>query len=191
MVSSASLANNPKSWSQHKFQASFSLRLKILSEGSPAYLLDPILAARAEVEAGVDPGVGIRLCGLQEALERPRDAREWRPAGHAEGNLILAEKACADRGGGATGDTVRRRVVRNRRCVEIRLPGRISRCGIVAVRVRGADGGDRAPKIVDVAGIKSGDEGESKTSSAAACRGMARLAKTRKPRPAIATFVSR
>jgi hypothetical protein len=52
------------------------IHLHVLGEGAPADLLAelyPVLASRAEVDAGVYSGVGVLLRSLRKAAERPRD----------------------------------------------------------------------------------------------------------------------
>ena len=59
--------------------------------------LDAVLAGGAEVDAGVNARSGVFLRGVREALERPRDPGKGRSAGHAEGELVVAEEVRRER----------------------------------------------------------------------------------------------
>src|SRR5207247_11344432 len=82
---------------------------------------------------------------------------ERRAAGRREGELVGREEPGEDRGGGAAGDAVGGGVLGQRGRIEVALPRPIGGGGVVAVGVTGADGGDGAPEVVEVARVGAGD----------------------------------
>src|SRR5262245_33127988 len=85
-------------------------QLQVLGDRAPADLLaepDAILTGRAEVDAGIDPRVGVFLGGRGEALEGSGDAGKRGSAGHGERDLVVAKHAGKHRGGRTAGNAVR------------------------------------------------------------------------------------
>src|SRR5262245_41384637 len=105
-----------------------SVRLQVLGEGLATDLLaleDARHGGVAEVNPRVHAGVAILLLGLAQALERPRNTSERRPARHGEAQLIGAEEARHHHRCRPAQHAVRGRIVREGGRVHERLPDRI------------------------------------------------------------------
>ncbi len=135
--------------------------LEVLLEGKGADAGSqphPIPAGGAKVDAGIDARVGILLRRLREAGEWAHELGKRRAARHGKGDLVVPEEAGEYLRGRTAQDAVGGRIVRNRGCVEERLPVRVGQGALVAVQVAGSNGRDWPPEVVEVAGFPTCDE---------------------------------
>src|SRR6266849_6427666 len=106
---------------------------------------EPVLTGTAEMDAGIDPGVGALPRRLRETRERSRDPFEGLATRYREVGLVAAQDAGKGHRRRPAEGALRGRIVRDVRGVLVTVPGRVADGRVVDVVVTLANSGHGAP----------------------------------------------